>query len=120
MNGWLAARAQARRDIHAAFAYAATYEDDVVVVPKPITVRWHDKVERVGNISGGDYSEILSTIQHLLFNSEELATANAGAPLILKRGGIVKLTEFSNYTLELDVLEPPDGPIKVTWTVVRP
>jgi len=105
-----------RRDVHAAFAYAATYEDTVVTIPVPITVRWHDKVERVGNINSGDYSEILSTIEHLLFNSEELAAAG----ISLARGGTVKLTEFNNYELELDALEPPDGPIKIVWTVVRP
>ena len=116
MPDWLTLRTQARRDIHAAFAYAATYEDDVATVPVPITVRWHDKVERVGNISGGDYAEILSTIQNLLFNSEELATAG----ITLKHGGLVKLIDFGNYELELDVQEPPDGPIKITWTVVRP
>ena len=105
-----------RRGVHAAFAYAATYEDSTVTVPVPITVRWHDKVERVGNISGGDYAEILSTIENLLFNSEELAVAGVS----LVRGGLVKLTGFGGYQLKLDALEPPDGPIKVVWTVVRP
>lgn len=105
-----------RRDVHAAFAYAATYEDSVVTVPVAITVRWHDKVERVGNINSGDYPEILSTIEHLLFNSEELSAVG----LTLKRGGTIKLTEFGNYELQLDALEPPDGPIKIVWTVVRP
>lgn len=122
MVDWLTARTQARRDVHAAFAYAAVLvrpvplTDPVEYTETPITVRWHDKVERVGNISGGDYAEILSTIERLLFNSEELAAEG----LTLVRGDVIKLTEFNNYTLQLDVLEPPDGPIKVTWTVVRP
>lgn len=120
MANWLAQRRQARRDIHVAFAVAATYEDDVVTTPVPITVRWHAKRELVGNINGGDYAEIVSTIQNLLFNDEELATANAGGPLTLKHGGLVKLTELGDYPLELDVREPPDGPIKIVWTVVRP
>ena len=111
-----------RRDVHAAFAYAARLSqevpasDPVEYVETDITVRWHDKTERVGNISGGDYAEILSTIEHLLFNSEELSSLG----LTLSRGDIVKLTEFGNYELQLDVQEPPDGPIKVIWTVVRP
>jgi len=111
-----------RRGVHAAFAYAAELvrpvplSDPITYTRTPVTVRWHDKVERVGNISGGDYPEILSTIEHLLFNSEELATAG----ITLARGDRIELTEFGNYPLMLDVLEPPDGPIKVTWTVVRP
>lgn len=116
MVDWLAARTQMRRDVHAAFSYAATYEDSVAVVPVPITVRWHAKTERVGNIDGGDYAEILSTINQLLFNSEELASKS----LTLRRGGLVKLTGFGDYPLLLDVREPPDGPVKVVWTVVRP
>lgn len=91
-----------------------------MVVPVPITVRWHSKAEIVGNINGGDYAEILSTIQRLLFNSEELATANGGSQLSLKRGGIVTLTGFNNYQLQLDSMDPPDGPIKVSWVVARP
>ena len=111
-----------RRDVHAAFAYAAKLvrvvpeSDPVEYVETDITVRWHDKVERVGNINSGDYAEILSTIEHLLFNSEELAAAG----ITLVRGDLIKLTEFGNYELELDALEPPDGPIKIVWTVVRP
>lgn len=120
MVDWLSARAKMRRDLHAALSYAATYEDDVVVVPAPITVRWHLKAERVGNINGGDYSEILSTIQHLIFNDEELSTANAGSQLSLKHGGTVKLTNFGNYEFQLDAQEPPDGPIKNAWTVIHP
>lgn len=114
MSDWLAARTQARRDIHAGFAVAAKVVQGLVETD--VTVRWHSKVERVGNIGGGDYSEILSTIDRLLFNSEELTAAG----ITLKHGDLVKLTDFGNYELELDVREPPDGPIKVTWTVVRP
>jgi hypothetical protein len=114
---WLTARTKARRDIHAALSYAATYEDSAVTVPVPITVRWHSKAEIVGNINGGDYAEILSTIQRLLFNSEELATANGGSQLSLKRGGVVKLTDFGDYQLKLDSLDPVDGPIKISWVV---
>lgn len=111
-----------RRDVHAAFAYAANLVQPIPLsdpedwTETPITVRWHDKVERVGNISGGDYPEILSTIEHLIFNSEELAAKG----ITLKRGDSVELTDFGNYELQLDALEPPDGPIKIVWTVVRP
>lgn len=117
MVDWLTARTKARRDIHAVLSYAATYEDSTVVVPAPITVRWQTKAEIVGNINSGDYAEILSTIQRLIFNSEELATASAGSLVELKRGGIVKLTGFGGYQLKLDSLDPPDGPIKISWVV---
>jgi hypothetical protein len=116
MASWLQQRAEARRVIHAAFGVAATYEDDTLAAPVVISVRWHSKRELVGNINGGDYAEILSTIQNLLFNSEEMATKG----ITLKQGGLVKLTEFNDYQFMLDVQEPPDGPIKIVWSVVRP
>lgn len=108
--------AQARRDIHAELCVSATYEDDTTASPIAITVRWQAKSQRVGNISGGDYAEIVSTIDRLIFNREEIAAAG----ITLTQGGLVKLTEFGNYALELDTEEPPDGPIKNLWTVVRP
>lgn len=122
MSDWLTIRSQMRRDIHGAFAVSAKLfqqvplSDPVETVETDVTVRWQSKVERVGNISGGDYAEILSTIDRLIFNGEELTTK----ALTLKSGDVVKLTDFGNYELELDVREPPDGPIKVVWTVVRP
>lgn len=116
MPGWIEQRAQARRDIHAAFSYACTYEDDVVVVPKKLTVRWHSKPEFVGNINNGDYADIFTTVRRLLFNLEEVTAAG----ITLKRGGLIKLTDFNNYPFKLDAQEEPDGPIKDTWSVARP
>jgi hypothetical protein len=119
---WLAERTKARRTIHAALSYAAVLvrpvplSDPVEYTETPITVRWHAKTERVGNISGGDYAEILSTIHRLLFNSEEMAEKG----ITLKHGDLIKLTGFGNYELELDALEPPDGPVKIVWTVIHP
>lgn len=105
-----------RRGVHAAFSYSATYEDEVAVTPVPLSVRWHNDREIVGNIGGGDYAEIASLIRKIIFNKEEIAAK----ALTLRQGGLIKLTGLGDYQLELDVQEPPDGPINEIWTVVRP
>ena len=104
-----------RREIHAAFAVSATYEDSIVTTPTPITVRWHDRtVHEVGNIN--DYAGVLEAIDKLVFDSEELASLG----ITLTRKGSVKLLDYGNYELILDTLDPPNGPIGIVWTVSRP
>lgn len=104
-----------RRDVHAVFAVSATYEDSIVLTPKPITVRWHNKaVREVGGIN--DYAAVLEAIDKLIFDAEELS----GLGVTPTRLGLVKLTEYGDYELILDSLDPPDGPIKIVWSVTRP
>lgn len=81
-----------------------------------MTVRWNNKESRVGQIGGGDYAEVLQTIDKLRFDSAELTAAG----ITLRRGGEISLTEFGGYTMILDVQEPLDGPVKITWTVSHP
>lgn len=116
MSDWVDIRRQARQTIHAAFAVSAEYTDDVVVVPVPLLVRWHDKfTTAIGDIGGGEYARVFENIDKIIFDPVEL-TAKALTP---KRGGIVALTKYS-YSFKLDVREPFDGPDKVQWTVLRP
>lgn len=123
MPGYADIRRRARRDIHAAFAVSATYTDDVVRPPTPLAVRWHDKgssfsgiVSSVGNISGGDYAEVVENIDKIIFNTDELIEKGISP----KRGGTITLTDYGDYQLVLDLREPTDGPLKMTWTVMRP
>lgn len=106
---------QARRDIHAAFAIAATYEDQFTS-PTDVSLRWHDRfVQASGDIAGGNYAQVFENIDRLIFDIAELTEKD----LTLRRGGKVTLVSYG-YTFTLDVREPVDGPVKVTWTVTRP
>lgn len=106
---------QARRDVHAAFSLSALYEDDTVLTPETLSVRWHDRsVNAVGDIPGGDYGRVFENVDKIIFDADEL-TAKGIEP---KRNGTVTLTDL-DLILTLDVREPYDGPVKVIWTVIR-
>lgn len=114
MTDWFTLRTQARREIFAAFAVAATYSD-TVVGPIALSVNWHSRFGLpVGDISGGDYAGVLETIDRLVFDRTELNRLG----LTLRRGGQVALTDY-NYTFTLDVREPNSGPIREVWTVAN-
>lgn len=114
MAGFADIRRQMRRDVHAAFAVSATYEDPFTELT-PITVRLHNQtIQSVGGIN--DYAAVLEAIDKLVFNAEELAALG----ITLTRKGVVKLVEYGGYEMVLDSLDPPDGPLKIVWAVDRP
>ena len=115
MSDWFALRMQARRDIFAAFAVAATYSDSTVVEPVELSVNWHSRFGLpVGDLAGGDYAGVLETIDRLIFNRAELDEYG----LTLRRGGQVVLVDYG-YTFTLDVREPNSGPVREVWTVAN-
>jgi hypothetical protein len=116
MSDWVAIRRRARQDIHAAFAVSAQYTDDVVIIPVPLAVRWHDKfTTAIGDIGGGEYARVFENIDKILFDPVELVARG----LTPKRGGVVELIDYA-WSFKLDVREPFDGPDKVQWTVMQP
>lgn len=117
MSDWFDIRRQARRDVHAAFAVLASYNDSTLTAPATgLHVRWHDRfTNAVGDIGGGDYARVFENIDKIVFDADELAALG----LTPRRGGEVTLTDYG-HVLTLDVREPTDGPVKVIWTVTRP
>lgn len=113
MPGFQALREQARRDIHAAFAVPALLNDTV-----ELSVRWHDRfVRAVGDEGGGGpFAQYLENVDKLIFDDLELSTK----AVVLKRGDRITLTDYEDFVLILDSRDPKDGPVKVTWNVVRP
>lgn len=115
MAGFADIRRQMRRDVHAAFAVSATYEDAFTAGPVAITVRLHNRVvQGVGGIN--DYVAVLESVDTLVFNAEELS----GLGITLSRKGVIKLLDYGNYEMVLDTQDPPDGPLKIVWAVDRP
>jgi hypothetical protein len=114
MSDWVDIQIRARRDIHAAFGVEASYLDSTMSVPATgLHVRWHARFAiPTGDIGGGDYAQVFENIDKLVFDIDELST-NA---VTLRQGGQVTLIKYG-YTFTLDVQEPYDGPVKVTWTV---
>lgn len=106
------AKIKARRRVHKLAAAAASYQDDEVG-PVDITVRWHNKIIAADTINSE--SEIISGVERLVFNEEELAAMDP--PLTLRRGGIVTIAKYDNMTFELGFEEPNDGPVTTAWSV---
>ena len=107
------AKLKARRAVHKLASAPATYEDDTLDAPVAITVRWHNKIIPSDTIN--DTSEIITGIERLVFNEEELAAMEP--PLTLLRGGIVTITKYDNMQFELSFEEPNDGPVTTAWSV---
>lgn len=81
----------------------------------PLLVRWHDRfTTAVGDIGGGEYARVFENIDKIIFDIDELTEKT----LTPQRGGKVTLTDYG-FTFTLDVREPNDGPLKVTWTVTK-
>lgn len=109
-----AAKAQARQAVHDTLKVAATVEVFPGNGPQDITVRWHDRINRFGNLENTGWAEVIEGIDRLIFNIPELTSK-----------GIV-LTDKSSVTLlasglkfRLDAKQPVDGPVEEIWVVVR-
>lgn len=120
-------KAKARRAVHAAFAYSATYQDGSLDTPVPVTVRWHNKLVIMGDFQESGYANIVEGIESIIFNREELELVeytNNGLALqglLVNPHGVVTITEpgFDNAQLILAVREPHVGPIEEKWKVTR-
>lgn len=122
-----------RRAIHGRLAVSVSYIDDAhptgLIFPEDytglgLTARFHNKLAQAGDLDG-DYAHIIDGIERLVFLDEnveavsELLVANGEEPLVLARGARVTISAYKGLTLELDSLEPPDGPLETVWTVAR-
>ena len=74
MPNFAAIKANARRAVHAAFAYSATYQDSSLDAAVDITVRWHNRLVLLGDFQDSGYSNVVDGIERIIFNLEELAT----------------------------------------------
>lgn len=114
------AKAQRRQVVHTTLAVPAFYDDDNLIEPVAITVRWHNKLSRAGALEGGYAAEIIEGIDRLVFNEPELTSKG----VTLYEGGKVSIPSLAaaagspaSFTLEAE--EPGDGPLNVYWSVSR-
>lgn len=108
-------KAKTRRAIHGVFSVRAQYQDFTMAAAVDITVRWHHRIDRFGDIESGGYAEQIDGIERAIFNREELAEKG----VVLRRRGLVTLTEgeWGGAVLRLDTKEPRDGPVEEIWGV---
>jgi len=96
--GWAETRAAARLAVHEQFGLPATYTaPDVGAVALPITVRWHTKSVRHGDLDREGYAQQNEDVNRMLFNRLEVTPV---------RNGIVVL---EGVAYAVDFVLPNDG-----------
>lgn len=105
------AKALARRVVHDTLAVAATYQDNVVVVPAEVRVRWHNRIVRDADLENAGYPEFIVGINRIvLFPGDTPA-------ITFKMNGVVTLDDGRQFRLA--VREPTDGPLQEIWQVAE-
>jgi hypothetical protein len=107
-------KALVRQAVHDYLSVDATYKDSEFPDGIGITVRWHDKINRFGNLENMGWAERVEGIDRLIFNNPELA----GLGVTLDRNATVFIPSVG-LTFALDVAEAEDGPIETVWIVVK-
>lgn len=118
---WSAVKAQVRGIVDETFRVTATYQDQTLSVPVPVTVRWHNKIARQGDLEGAGWAEVIEGVERLIFNRDLLQKANDGQPLRLLHKGVITITApgYNNAQFTLEAREPIVGPVEEIWNVAR-
>lgn len=120
----------ARRTVHATLGVRAFYQDASMNEPAEITVRWHNKIDRFGDLESQSYAEIIQGIDRVLFDAVQARTLN------VKRGGVVTIPSLAAGmgaalgsplggegvgppAFVLQNREPNNGPVVEAWEVTR-
>lgn len=109
-----AQKARSSRIVHDTFAMDMTYQDERLIAPVALRVRWHYKQAPVGDIEGEGYAVFLDYVEKVIFDKEELAAKG----VVVRRGGrlTIRATGFEGV-LTIDSKEKTTGPVGEAWRV---
>lgn len=111
------AKSLVRRTVHKTFGVPAFYKDSSLSTPVEISARWHNKIERMGDLDNQGYAEIIQGIDRVLFDATEARTVG------VKRLGEVSFPELAATptsaipTFILNTRETETGPDREIWLV---
>jgi hypothetical protein len=111
---WAATKALIRQTVHDVLQVDATVVVAPGDAPQAVTVRWHDKINRFGNLENAGWAQVVEGIDRLIFNKPEL-TSKA---IVLTSNSVITLLSGGDK-FQLDVKEPPQGPVEEIWVVMR-
>lgn len=74
-SNFAAIKAKARRDVHASLSVSALYQDYTLDAPVPLSVRWHNKIARFGDVLDAGYAEMIEGVERIIFMRDELSLA---------------------------------------------
>ena len=124
------AKSLVRRIVHTTFGVPAFYKDSSLSSPTELVARWHNKIERMGDLDNQGYAELIQGIDRVIFDA---ATARR---LNVKRGGEIFFPELaaglgvslgsplggegvSPPVFILNMREDESGPYEEIWSVTR-
>lgn len=109
------AKGLARRVVHSTFGVPAFYSDPESGIEDEVTVRFHTKIERFGDLQDRGWAEIVTGLNRLILDKIELQDKN----ILPRRGAKVRLQPrgFEDVVVVLEVAEPDTGPVTSTWQV---
>ena len=117
-SNFAAIKAKARRDVHASLSVSARYESySQEAIVEGLSVRWHNKMQLVGDNDSGGYAQIIDGIERIVFMQDELQAKG----VTLEGGDVIIITAegYGNVGLVLQTQEPIVGPVEVIWQVSR-
>lgn len=119
MDLFAEAKADARQAIHDRLAVSANYTLGATEVRDDpeglrLTVRWHNKLAKVGQLDGGFDAQLIEGIDRLVFNEPQLLALG----IELARNAIVEVPSW-RASFQLAAREPNDGPLNIYWQVTR-
>lgn len=111
-------KSRARRTVHAVFGVRAFYKDATMSAPVWVRARWHNKIDRFGDLDSQQYAEIVQGIDRVIFEATEARRWG------VRRGGEVTFpSEMSTVpsapVFILQVREPSSGAFEEVWTATR-
>lgn len=110
-----ALKAETRQVVHDTLAVSASYLDSTMAEPVDLTVRFHTKINRFGDMLDQGWAEVIEGVNRLIFNVPELTEQG----VTLRRGGKVTFTApgYESIVLVLHAQEPDTGPVELIYQV---
>ena len=110
----------ARQAVHSGLAVPALCVSQAGGDPRPVLVRWHNKLAPALGIEQGG-AGIVTGIERLIFSADDLAApSDGGEPITLSRGDTIQIPGYTPegpLSLNLDNEGNADGPLYVYWSV---
>jgi len=109
--------ADAKRSLNKAvmetFGLDATYKDCSLSSPVPIRARFHNKIDRFGDLDNSGYANIETSISTVVLSREQAKSLN------VKRNGEIFFPDLNNLIVVLETRLDNTSPDEEAWQVTE-
>ncbi|MNK62103.1 hypothetical protein D3C87_812720 [compost metagenome] len=104
-----AAKATVRRVVQTTLGVPALYrESDMADAPVALTARWHNKIDRFGDIENQGYAEFIQGIDRIVLIPSDTPA------LVFKKDVLIEFPAYGKV-FTLQVKEKSSGPLEEIW-----